>query len=287
MRIYAGTLHTIENEYEECVASIQRQTHPHFEHCVFDNLPNKLAHTTLFQSFLDRAAEFDVLVKVDADMVLLSDTLFADIAATLEQNPWAEILTIQVLDFFANTQIWGLNAYRNTVRWELDRENLFVDRPNTPAEKYLKDSTRLAPAAIHCKNPSPYQAFHYGVHRGLKVIQPGRRELVESSSITHWSFLRRVDANFRVAGDVRVGLAVLGAEMAFAGRFAPPDLDYGNPRMQSVLAEYARLDAGQLARKIRQMQLLNFGYLPGSLRRKVICQRYRSRYGGHSSGAEV
>lgn len=284
MRIYAGTLYTIENEYAECVESIRRQTYPHYDHFVFANLPNKLAHTTLFRSFLDRAEDYELLVKVDADMVLLSDALFANIAEIMTENAWAEILTIQVLDFFANTQIWGLNAYRNTVHWKLDQENLFVDIPAVPEEKYLKDSTRLAPAAIHCKNPSPFQAFHYGVHRGLKVVQPGRCEIKQSSSITHWSFLRRVYNHFRATHDTRIGLAALGAEMAFTGRFTIDDLDYTSSRMRSVLSEFEEWNADQLARRIAQMRMVNFGFLPGNLRRKIICQRYRSRYGGSSSG---
>ena len=42
MRIFVGTLKTIENEFEECVASIERQTHQNFEHFVFEDLPNSV-----------------------------------------------------------------------------------------------------------------------------------------------------------------------------------------------------------------------------------------------------
>ena len=176
MRIYVGTLYTIENEFDECVQSINAQTYRDFDHFIFKNLPNKEAHMTLFQSFLDRKSEYDVLVKIDADMVLASDTLFQDIVDKLQINKWLDLLSIAVHDFFSNQMIWGLNAFCNSVHWNLKDENLFVDIPDVPPEKYLMDDRDLAPAAFHCKNPSPYQSFHYGVHRGLKVIQPGRRE---------------------------------------------------------------------------------------------------------------
>ena len=207
MRLFVGTLYTIENEYEECLQSIKSQTYRKYDHYIYKDLPNKEAHLTLFKSFLDQAANYDTLIKVDADMVLLKDTLFESIVRKLAENPQADILSIGVHDFFSDQMIWSLNAYRNTVRWNINDENLFVDRPDVEANKYLFDDKDLAPAAIHCKNPSPYQAFHYGVHRALKVIQPGQSK--KRSNYAHWNSLERTWLNFLRTKDIRLGFACL------------------------------------------------------------------------------
>lgn len=272
MHIYVGTLYTIENEFNECVESINSQSYKNFDHYVFRNLPNKEAHVTLFKSFLERAGEYDALVKVDADMVLASDSLFGNIVQKLKANDWVDVLSIAVHDFFSDQLIWGLNAYRNSVRWDFEKESLFVDRPEVPAERCLMDDRELAPAAIHCKNPSSCQAFYYGVHRGLKVIQPGHTEKKEESSKTHWNSLERTWVNFQRTKDVRMGLASLGAELAYAGQFRIGDLDYSNPRMGRVLEKYLSLDHKALTFEIKKRRFLNWGILPGRKRRKLLCR---------------
>lgn len=270
MRLFIGTLYTIENEFDECVQSIARQSFQNFDHFVLRNLPNKEAHVRLFRSFLDQANIFDVLIKVDADMVLSRTTLFAEIVAELEANPWAQVLSIAVHDFFSDELIWGLNAYRNTVRWDFNKETLFVDRPNVPKENYLMNNSELAPAAYHCKNPSPYQAFHFGVHRGLKVIQPGKTEQNESTSKSHFRTMERTWEHFLRAGDVRLGLASLGAELAYQNKFTAEDLNYTNPKMNQVLERYFSMNRRRLELEIRRLRILNFSFLPSSRRRRLL-----------------
>lgn len=275
MNLFVGTLYTIENEFAECLQSINKQTYKNFDHYIFRNLPNKEAHVTLFKSFLESANKYDVLVKVDADMVLCDAALFENIVNKLETNEWMDLFAIAVYDFFSDQLIWGLNAYRNTVRWNLENENLFVDIPDIPSNKLVYDKKDLAPAAIHCKNPSPYQAFHYGVHRGLKVIQPDQIQSIESFSRSHWNSLKRTWVHFRQTKDIRIGLASLGAELAFAGTFSYRDLDYSNPRMSHVLESYLSLDAKGLDREIRRRRFLNWGILPGSKRRMILRRLYK------------
>ena len=108
MRAFVGTLYSGENELEECLASIRMQTLTNYEHQVIRNLPNALAHRTLFQTFLDRSKEFDILIKVDADMVLCSDRLFENIVQKMIENPEIEVFAIAVQDFFTGVFINGL-----------------------------------------------------------------------------------------------------------------------------------------------------------------------------------
>lgn len=270
-RIYVGTLYSNENEFEDCVRSIQQQTYQHFDHYIFKNLPNKEAHVALFKSFVERAKEYAFLIKVDADMVLSDPALFEKIVKKMEELPDIEILTIAVDDFFSDQLIFGLNTYRNTVHWDFAKENLFVDIPNVPRERYFFDDKELAPAATHCSNPSPFQALHYGVHRGLKVIQLDQESKKESSRRAKWTGAERTWVHYLQTDDTRLGLACLGAELAYAGFFQISDLDITNPNLGKILIRFIDLDNKALHRKVSKFRFLNFGFLPSSKRRKLIC----------------
>lgn len=264
MKIYVGTLYSGENEFEECVAAIQNQTYKNYDHFVIRDLPNKEAHVTLFKSFLERSNEYGVLIKVDADTVICSNTLFENIVNKLQQNDGLDVFAIGVHDFFSSQLInGGMAVYRNTVRWNFDKETMFVDIPEVAQDRYLYDDKELAPGAIHCKNPSPYHAFHYGVHRGLKSIQ-------QIHSTTHWVLLDKTWENFQKTGDTRIGLAVLGRELVYAGRLKKSDVDYTNPKMKTILEKYLTFDRVGLEREIRKLRFLNWGILPSNLRRRFI-----------------
>ena len=269
MKIYVGTLYSGENEFEECVAAIRSQTYKNFDHYVFKDLPNKEAHMTLFKSFLERSEEYDVLFKVDADTVLSYDTLFEKIVYKLQTNDWLDVYSIAVYDFFCGQLLnAGFAVYRNTVRWNFEKETMFVDIPEGSPNRYLYDVTELAPAGIHCKNPSPYHAFHYGVHRGLKSIQ-------KIHSTHHWALLEKTWENFQKTGDTRIGLAVLGAELVYNGKFEKSDVDYTNPKLKTILEKYQSLDSISLKSEIKKLRLRNWGILPRDLRRRII--RYQQR----------
>ena len=267
MKLFIGTLYSGENEFEDCLASIQNQSYKNFEHFVFRDLPNREAHHALFKSFIDKKDAFDLLIKVDADMVIYSPNLFANIVNKMTQNPTLDVFSIGVFDFFTGEMIQGLNTYRNTVKWNFNQDTMFVDIPVAAPENSFYDQTELAPAAIHCKNPSKYQAFHYGVHRGLKSIQ-------KKHSTTHWAMLERVWQNFLRTDDERIGLAVLGAELVYAGIFTKEDVDYTNPKVKEVLEKYQDMDHNQIKQEVTKQRFLNWGFLPSDLRRRVLRRKF-------------
>lgn len=265
MKILVGTLNSGENEYDECLASIKNQTFQNFDHLIIKNLPEREAHNKLYQTFLDQADTYELLIKVDADMVLCSPFFFEEIEKRMADNPNIDVYSVAVYDFFSGELINGLNTYRNKVRWDFDSNTIFVDIPEIELEKTHFDQTELAPAAIHCKNPSNLQAFHYGVHRGLKSIQ-------KIHSTTHWAFLEKTWENFLREKDPRIGLAVLGAELVYAGEFTKGDIDYTNPRVSQVLEQYQGMDFKEIKREIIRRRNQNWGLLPSDLRRRLIRQ---------------
>ncbi len=263
MRILVGTLYTIENEFEECCAAIRAQTHQNFEHLVLKGLPNKEAHDRLYRTFEQRCHEFDLMIKVDADMVIENRFLFEKIVNKFQADRNLNWLCMQVHDFYCNRLIWGLNVYRNTIRWKYRDEQLFVDLimdPLSLKKKELHDR-ELAPAAIHCKNPSPYQAFHFGFHRGQKCAQPGR--IRASRQTLQWKIFNDVLKHFHETRDVRLAYALAGFELAIAGSFAESIVSFDNSYLSALFTkEFARKTDRELWGYVKRKRLSRLALLP-------------------------
>ena len=274
MKLLVGTLYSGENEYSECIEAIHKQSYTNYDHITIENLPELEAHNTLYRTFLDKADTYELLIKIDADTVLISDQLFGKLVEKFTQNSWLEVMNIGVIDFFTAEMIpAGIQIYRNTVRWDFSKDTVFPDIPIMDKDRYLYDRTELAPAAVHCKNPSLPQAFHYGVHRGLKSIQ-------KNYSSTHWTMLGRVWQNFLRTDDKRMGFAILGAELVYAGVFDREHQNYTNPSMDCVLEKYREMNANQVKREIKKLRFLHWGFLPSNWRRKML-RNQRGRLAGN------
>ena len=122
MKLLIGTMRTIENEFDQCVAAIRKQKGCDFEHFVIENMPHKEAHQALYNRFMENASTFDVFVKVDADMVITRDDFFAKLASRFVSAPAMDQLTVAIHDFFPDRITEGLHSWRNTVRWPTIRE---------------------------------------------------------------------------------------------------------------------------------------------------------------------
>lgn len=249
MRILVGTLYCGENEFEECVESLKAQTHQDWEHFIVRNLPNKLAHETLYETFVSRAADFDLFLKLDADMVFEDPTMLERIEAYMKEHSYLDGITICVHDFFADVLIHGLHVYRSCVKWQRIDEKLFVDAAPLGADRFRIGVKELAPAASHCKNPSPFFAFHFGVHRGLKALGA-----TDGSAADYLQSIEQVWDQFQRKRDSRLGLAVLGAELGLVGKFDVADLDFDNQHLHDVSALYESKSVGELTREITELR---------------------------------
>ena len=99
MRVLVGTLFSYENEFEQCVASLHGQSYPHWVHKVYENLPNKLAHETLYREFMNNAEKFDLFLKLDADMVFMDSKGLAQIVELFQAKPDLDHLQMLVHDY--------------------------------------------------------------------------------------------------------------------------------------------------------------------------------------------
>lgn len=169
IKVFVGTMYTIENEIQECINSILKQKNVEIDHAIVSNLPEKEAHNRLWDHWHSRMNDFDLFVKVDADTVVRSDHAF-EVAYNLIKEKNATGIQAPLLDHLSSNLINGLNFFSTKVSFNVSTSDLYCDRVdigNTHIlREYLPDELR--PAGDHCPNPSNIQAFHYGLHRQLK-----------------------------------------------------------------------------------------------------------------------
>ncbi len=272
MKILVGVTHRIENEFEECLESLNRQSYRNFEVMVIENLPLKEASYRLYKTFMDRAEEFQLLIKVDADMVIENKELFSKVVDKFSQDRELEKLEIAVQNFFSDQLIWSMNVYRNTVRWIQSSEDLFVDDDAFVSPLHVQhDDRTLAPAALHCKNPSSFQSFHFGVYNMLKVIQPHLAEKRRYYADYYWNVAEKTYQNLLFSKDRRIGFAVLGGELAIEEDFLPEHISYSNPYLSEVFKSYEDYNDQQLWSEIAKLRNKHWGILPSHLRKKWVC----------------
>jgi hypothetical protein len=268
MKILVGTLHCIENELEQCLKAIRLQTLPAHDIFVISGKANKEANDELYQTFMDRADEVDLFIRIDADMVLNRYTFFQEVVERFSSDPCLEHLMISLYDWMTDRPIMGLHVYRSTYRWNLGPEAYFLDlQDHTP--NIVSDRDQLAPAAIHCGNPSPFQAFHFGLHKAVKFTQLARAEIDFSQRNNHWRHFKNLDRHYRKSGDRRLGLARLGFLHALANRYDSRHVDFNCIEVHSAFKSYEMMSLHEMNCQARRFGPVGWSVLPFKLRRKA------------------
>lgn len=269
MRILAVTLYAGENELDACLASVARQSLPAAEHLVLRHLPKREAHETLFGTFVRRRDEFDLLIKVDADMVLKSDRLFEGVARRFEADPAMQVLAIKIDDWYTRRRVSGLNCFRNTIDYRPNGDAVFTDRFGYDRRAYRRDDRDLAPAADHCPDPAPFQALHFGVHRGVKAVVAAARGMHETAWMRHRD-IELTWRHFQHNPDPRLALACLGGEWGLQGRFGADQLDYDNAAVRAAFETWVGEPVEAVAEEVRGLRSAEFGRdLPWPVRHEL------------------
>lgn len=243
MKILVGILYSIENEFEECKRAIEEQQQTDFEYFTIEKLPNLEAHNKLYQTFMSRAAEFDLFVKVDADMVLCRNTFFKEVADEMNQHQKTNHLEIGVWDYFTQQLIGALNIFRNNVVWSLSPSDIFVDiQSNTRGSKtYMNMDGHLAPAAYHCPNPSRFQSFHYGLHKAAKLIQTNSKDKWRRKSRVHSYYIYRTWENYKKnKTNLNLCLAVAGIFWGIDNTIGASEINFTSEKVRASFEKFAR-----------------------------------------------
>ena len=106
-RVLVGVLSAGEPSLESSLASIHAQEKVEVEIIhVADRLQFE-AHRELFATFDERSADFDLIVKIDADMEILNPRLLTALIAMFQRFPEHDLIPVAVDDWLSGTRISG------------------------------------------------------------------------------------------------------------------------------------------------------------------------------------
>lgn len=251
-RILVLTLYSGENEFERSCASLRAQTHRNFDHKVLRYLPNADAHRDLYETIMRKRLEYDLFLKLDADMLLANVNVLNTVMAQFAKTPDLDHLIVPCDDFMTGTSIIGVHCFSTRVRWEPNPDGLFLDpSPQRPGRRIIM--SRPSPTwFLHSPDPSPLQAFHFGAHRCLKLVQRNRpAERTRTEAIrTQWTALRQVWERFLSDRDLRHGLALAAAHGVITGEIESGAHDYSDPSLRAAFSKAERLSTETLFEKL-------------------------------------
>lgn len=269
-----GVLYCGEADYEECMAAINAQTGVEVEVVVIRDRPNKAAHEELYEAFMQRAEAVDFFAKIDADMIVRETDFLAKVGRLFEETPKAKMVTVPVLDYFSGKLIRGLNCFRHDVTWSKSMDAVFVDRKPVGQREVLI-AHHLAPAALHCFRVDGFHAYHYGIHRGLKMrtalLADNDRGMRRFHVANYFDLVGNAPCAASV--DSRLLLARYGMVVSLLGGVDPGVVEYSNPALRTQYEqELASLTSAQLLSLIRAAEKA----VPRQLRMRMLGARISS-----------
>lgn len=190
-RVFIGTMYSNENDFDECVKSINNQKFVSIDHYVVQGLREYDAHENLYEKWENEKESFDAFVKVDADTILRDDTIIFNCVEELKESIDKGFTSLQcpLYDHFLEGPIYGLNCYSRLVKFDKPKSRIFCDRMIenniTKVIRSNNDTKRsnLLISGDHCKNASDYQSFMWGYHRGSKSSNEVYDRLISSIKI--------------------------------------------------------------------------------------------------------
>jgi len=254
LQVLIGTLYSGEREFDECVEALKAQKYCYRSHVVIEHLPDNAAHDQLYKQFMQHSGEFDLFLKLDADMVLSDPDKLGAAVSLFEQSPNLDHAVFSVQDWMTSSSIIGIHMYRSRVRWAPRRGQPGADSPpELQGQRRHFTRSHPSPLAVHSPNPGPAQAFRYGLRCAIKAFQIGPTGIRPVQAITHWRLLRRLWRRFDLVRDPRLGLALMAAEHALTHDVSVDFCNYTNPRFWQLLNMYTSMTPVEVHDHLRPM----------------------------------
>lgn len=201
-RVFVGTMHYQEGDFQSCLRSVHAQKEIKLTHFLISGLGEAEAHRELWAAWRTARGSHDMFVKVDADTELAHDHVLSAFWSRMSLNERITGIQAPLHDHFTNDNINGLNCFSPRVIFRDSDDPLFVDRVDTNHDVVVASwqvGPLLTPAGFHCRAATDVQAFHYGLHRALK----GQQHVIN-----------RVNIEWTKSGDRKRAMVLLGAKAA-------------------------------------------------------------------------
>lgn len=226
-----------ENERQRALDALAAQTFKDWELFEIRDRPNREAHRELYRTFMASGAQ--CYLKLDADMVLKEDVL----GYLVEHTATADIVSVNVDDWPSLLNIPAMMMFSSWCKWTDNDDSLNVDAtPRNRSGRRIQNQ----PWVDHMPDPHDFQAFRYGVHKALKLLQRGRAPTNRGAKLKLHSMVLKHIWKHR-ARDRRRGLAILGAECVFSGKYPELYDDYAGTGSRRVFEAVQGMDVGQFA----------------------------------------
>lgn len=171
-RVLVGTLFCGESQIDACRKAVYNQKCVNIDQLIVQDLPSVEAHNTLWRFWNENRADYDMLVKVDADMVLMHDNILYNCYEFIQSNDGVNAVQLGLKDYFTDSTIYGLNCFSKNVWFNEAKDDYLCDRTYQGHERFVRGTDAmvipLGLGAYHAPNPTPEQAFHFGMYRALK-----------------------------------------------------------------------------------------------------------------------
>jgi hypothetical protein len=208
-RLLILTLSSGEAALPVLTSQLAAQSFTDFEHEIINGLPNQAAHSRLYRTIVDRAPEFDLFLKLDADMTFRADTSLADAVRATDAHPDVQHFAFPVWDCFTESETLGVHIFRSGVSWGDVTDDLFVD-PDPPNVKQLLWQGPPAPFVNHGEVVTDFECFAFGVHKFLKAVQRGNHPNKAHKYLRHMLNCARIRSLCRETRARRHQLAMAG-----------------------------------------------------------------------------
>ena len=252
LQVLIGTLYSGENEFDRCVEMLARQSYCYRSHFIIEHMPERAGHDELYARFMHHAGEYDLFLKLDADMILSDPGSLAAAVRLFEQSPELDHAVFTVQDWMTRSAIVGLHMYRSRARWPKCTNRFVTDPPPALTGERRSFARRPpSPLAAHSPDPNPAQAFRFGLRCAIKAFQIGHERLQPVQAVAHWHLLKRLWRHFDSVRDQRLGLALMAAEHALTHPVPPRLCDYTNPRFWQMLRTYTAMTPGHIHDHLR------------------------------------
>ena len=174
-RILILTLFCGEPQLSSCIKSVRDQKKVQCAQKVYNNLPNKEAHEALFADIMKYSEQYDLYIKLDADMVFNNvNAVYRIYKNYLEYGRPGQI-SFKVNDHLTGSKIWGVNAYCPGSKWNLPLDGMFLDPSPININRHIRITEDKMLLVEHCPSPSHQQEYQFGIHRAAKVLQFGEK----------------------------------------------------------------------------------------------------------------
>src|ERR1700680_4550668 len=114
-KIFVGTMHMQEGDFQACLASIQAQENVVVSHVIISGLKEKEAHNALWNAWRQQGPYNDLFIKIDADTVLANTNILRNFWDLFQTNPRITGVQAPLHDYFTDSFINGLNSFSKKV----------------------------------------------------------------------------------------------------------------------------------------------------------------------------